>query len=546
MGINNDERPKMEARPRPISATLSRTGSSPLGTDPTGPALTWDTAGTLSPPNTHTDPSTSADAPGESPAIAGAELWLSSPIRLAILAGAVVLLATLATAIGEIELLSAGGIDQRDIHVLVRQVVIWTLWALAAPALLWAAVGLGRRLPHWSLILGAHLALALFMGSLFLCAEIEIIEASQSEAKTQDFARVIQWMASREEGGRRGEGPDSQLRGGMEQNRLAREAEFRAQDPPAPPTSPGGTAAENETDREPSRRRGGRRGEPRSSGGGPRAEGGPPRSRGGWSRTAGWSVSTGSLTADFRRRWPLRVPRYALVYFAVIGIGLGIRSFLSGRSQERLNARLEADLARARLDALKGQLHPHFLFNSLHSVGGLIRTSRPDDALTALASIGDLLRTSLDAKPEQFVPLESEVGLIQRYLDVESLRLGDRLKITIDVPPELMPAEVPTFIAQPLVENAIKHAVAARASGGSITVRARQEGGVRLLLDVLDDGPGYDPKTATPGVGIAHVTERLQALFGDGASLDVQALPEGGTRARLTLPLDDLETLDTP
>lgn len=259
-------------------------------------------------------------------------------------------------------------------------------------------------------------------------------------------------------------------------------------------------------------------------------------------RAAGFNISTGDLVADFKRRWPLRLPRYALVYFALIGIGLGIRAFLNGRLQERHAAQLEADLSRARLDALKGQLHPHFLFNSLHSVGGLIRTSRSADALTAIASIGDLLRTSLDAEPEQFVPLEREVELIERYLDVESLRLGDRLRITIDVPEPLLPAEVPTFIAQPLVENAIKHAIASRASGGSVVFRARAEDGVRLILDIEDDGPGFQPKAGHAGVGIAHVTERLEALFGDAARLDIGSMPGGGTRARLTLPLDDVES----
>lgn len=434
----------------------------------------------------------------------GAERWLGNPIRLAILAGVAVLVATAATSIGSIELLSAGGIDEADLDVLLREGTLSLLWAVATPLFLWLAVRLARALRPWPLLVAAHLCVALVVGSLFLCAEIKLVELEQTPEQTEAYAQRVQAREDRvaslrEEGiapeERRERGDRGEFRG-----------DFR-----------------------------GDRGQP------PGGRFGPPRR---WRGAgAGLTLATGDLVADFKRRFPFRVPRYALVYFSLVGIGLGIRAYLNGRRQERRAARLQEDLSQARLEALRGQLHPHFLFNSLHSVGGLIRTSRGDDALTALASIGDLLRTSLDAQPEQFVPLEEELELIERYLEVESLRLGDRLRVTVDVPPALLPAEVPTFIAQPLVENAIKHAVANRASGGSIVLRAFHEDGVRLILEVQDDGPGYAPEAGHKGVGIQHVRQRLEALFGEKASLQVATRESGGTCARLTLPLDDLEDL---
>ena len=482
---------------------MSRAGSIPLRIAEASDSSRWDTlSSVLPPPNELPGPFVARrlDGAGGTPQTFGAERWLGSPIRLAILAGIAVVVATAATSIGTIELRSAGGIDEGDIDVLRREGALSLLWALATPAFLWIAVRLGRALRPWPLLIAAHAATALIVGSLFLCAEIKLVETGQTKEQTERYAQYIKSREDRstafrrDEGGR-GERPERGPRG----------------------ERPGS----------------GRDGDGRMA----------PHRR--WrGRSAGLTQASGNLGADFRRRFPLRVPRYALVYFFLVGIGLGIRAYLNGRRQERHAARLERDLAHARLAALRGQLHPHFLFNALHSVGGLIRTSRGDDALTALASIGDLLRTSLDAQPEQFVPLEREVELIRRYLEVESLRLGDRLKILVDVPSGLLPAEVPTFIAQPLVENAIKHAVANRANGGAITFRARQEEGLRLILEVEDDGPGFHPNADHQGVGITHARQRLEALFGASASLDVETRNEGGTRARLTLPLDDLEEMN--
>lgn len=271
------------------------------------------------------------------------------------------------------------------------------------------------------------------------------------------------------------------------------------------------------------------------------------RRRGG-GLTAATGFVTGDVLLDFERRWTLRVPRYALIYFALIGLGLGARAFLVGRTKDREAAALElrasqlqAALTSAQLSALKGQLHPHFLFNALHSVGGMIRAEQPAEALSALARVGDLLRTSLDAGPEQFVTLAREIELAERYLEVEQLRLGDRLRLELYIPAELAAAEVPAFITQPLVENAIKHGVAVSKHGGTVRLRATaNDDGTQLLIDIEDDGPGFQPGSPD-GVGLEHVRTRLATLFEDEASFKIGAMEAGGTRAQVRIPLDDLE-----
>ncbi len=465
--------------------------------------------------------------------LAGVERWLRSPFRLALLVLGAVALATAATSLGEVELRRAwgGGPDESDL--VVRQGVLWLTWALIAAPLVGLAGVLARHTRPWPVTFLSHLPIAIVVGSGILVVENELTVWVQGPERTEHIRERVQWLESSDNTERR---PPWERGGSSREER----AERMGQDSVS---SEGSESSEGTESSE-------------GSGG---ASGSEPadrerRDRSDWRRRrsranpAAYGFVTGDIADDFGRRWTLRVPRYALTYFALIGIGLGIRSFLVGRAREReahtLAVRaghLESALTEAKLGALQGQLMPHFLFNALHSIGGLIRTERPAEALTALSSIGDLLRTSLDAGGEQFVPLERELELIERYLAVEKLRLGDRLVIEIDAPSELLAAEVPAFIAQPLVENAIKHAIADRTEGGSLTVRVRAEDGTRLVIDIEDDGPGFQPG-GHEGVGLPHVRSRLQALFDDDARLEMTTLDGGGTRARLVLPLDDLET----
>jgi len=447
--------------------------------------------------------------------LAGVERWLRSPFRLALLVLGAVALTTAATSLGEVELRRAwgGGPDESDL--VVRQGVLWLTWALIAAPLVGLAGILARHTRPWPITFLSHLPIAIVVGSGILVVENELTVWVQGPERTEHIRERVQWLESSDNTERR------------------------------PPWERGGSSREERAERTGQDSEGASSSEP-----GDRER----RDRSDWRRRrsranpAAFGFVTGDIADDFGRRWTLRVPRYALTYFALIGIGLGIRSFLVGRAREReahtlavRAGQLESALTEAKLGALQGQLMPHFLFNALHSIGGLIRTERPAEALTALSSIGDLLRTSLDAGGEQFVPLERELELVERYLEVEKLRMGDRLQIEIDAPSELLAAEVPAFIAQPLVENAIKHAIADRTEGGSLTVRVRAEDGTRLIIDIEDDGPGFQPG-GHEGVGLPHVRSRLKALFDDDARLEMTTLEGGGTRARLVLPLDDLET----
>lgn len=489
-------------------------------------------------------PDPDAPGPGDG-ALADLESWLRSPPRLAILLAIATVIATAATSFGEVELRRAwgGGPEERDL--VLRQGVVWLAWAMLVLPLSALAGAIARRATGWPAALACHVPIAAVVASLFLVLENSLTAWAQGSERTAQFReRVLGQDDPR----------STRRRPPWERSDPPEEALLRDTAPaPTPgrleaegPEDPRLEAAESPTEGaatvERNTRPAGRQGQDRGS---------LRRGRGDW-RKRGWASGfvTGDVVLDFQRRWTLRAPRYALIYFALIGLGLGARSFLVGRARERKAAalelqtsQLESALTAAQLTALKSQLHPHFLFNALHSVGGMIRTERSTEALGALARIGDLLRTSLDAGPEQFVPLGREVELAERYLEVEQMRLGDRLKVDLEVAPTLTAAEVPAFITQPLVENAVKHGIATSSEGGTVRLRASASAdGTRMMIDIEDDGAGV-VEGSPDGVGLQNVRSRLRALFDADAKLEVGLLEEGGTRARITLPLDDLEPL---
>ena len=514
-------------------------------------------------------------------ALADLESWLRRPLRIAILLVVATLIATAATSFGEVELRRAwgGGPEERDL--VLRQGVIWLAWALLVLPLSALAGAIARRAKGGPMALACHLPIAAVVASLFLVLENSLTAWVQGPERTAHFReRVLDQQDPRSTRRRppweRGEREDpaaflsessrvSESSGAPKTSEAPESSEApgasgdaAAQATPrsspqsspqsSPPEYPDPSAAEPLDG--PALDGPGERGASGTRAGRERGDG--RRGRGDWRRRAGMTAVSGFVTGeiqlDFQRRWTLRVPRYALIYFALIGLALGARAFLTGRTRDREAAalklrasRLEAALTSAQLSALKGQLHPHFLFNALHSVGGMIRAGQSTDALSALARIGDLLRTSLDAGPEQFVPLSREVELAERYLEVEQLRLGDRLRVQLEIPADLAAAEVPAFITQPLVENAVKHGIAASSEGGVVRVRAAANAdGTHLLIDVEDDGAGF-AEESPDGVGLRHVRTRLAALFEEDASFEIRAMEDGGTRARLRVPLDDLE-----
>jgi sensor histidine kinase YesM len=202
--------------------------------------------------------------------------------------------------------------------------------------------------------------------------------------------------------------------------------------------------------------------------------------------------------------------------------------------RELQTSQLEAKLFQAQNQALRMQLQPHFLFNTLHSIATLMHAD-VESADRMITRLGDLLRLSLDRNGEQEISLGQELAFLGAYLEIEHIRFKDRLRVSIEVPEALKSALLPTFILQPLVENALKHGFSKRSQGGSVAIRAREEKGA-LLLEVEDDGEG-PPVFHQDGVGLRSVRDRLQLLYGDQARFTLNGLPGRGTLAAMTLPL---------
>jgi signal transduction histidine kinase len=234
-----------------------------------------------------------------------------------------------------------------------------------------------------------------------------------------------------------------------------------------------------------------------------------------------------------------------MVYGVIAGIAAAADAWERVREQERAAARSEALRAKAELHALRAQLDPHFLFNTLHSLMALVR-SDARAAEQAVERFGDLLRYVLDVNRDRRdeAPLGDEWAFVRSYLALEQLRLGSRLRVADHVDRDLFDSLVPTFALQPLVENAIRHAVAPHTRGGTLTIAARAEGTDRLVLEVRDDGPGTtrEQALAATGVGLRVLRQRLEVLYGPAARLEITTAPSEGFAASITLPLRSSRT----
>jgi two-component system, LytTR family, sensor kinase len=226
-----------------------------------------------------------------------------------------------------------------------------------------------------------------------------------------------------------------------------------------------------------------------------------------------------------------------LIYTAVAASGAAMT--LYERYQDRLMAatRLEAELATARLQALRGHLQPHFLFNSLHSIAALARAGDTAGVVRLIAALSDLLRHVLDAG-DRHASLREELQIVERYLEIQRARFADRLEVTVDLAPDVADARVPLLIVQPLVENAMRHGLAPRVRQGSLVIRAVRDNG-RTRIDVEDTGVGLPSGWGlhdTTGTGLRNLASRLAAEFGDAAALEIGPREGGGVRATVTLP----------
>lgn len=225
------------------------------------------------------------------------------------------------------------------------------------------------------------------------------------------------------------------------------------------------------------------------------------------------------------------------IYAAIAAMVIGMDAYRDAHERKRREAELRLQLDHARFDALRMQMQPHFLFNTLNTVSALVERD-PAAARRVVARLSDILRRSLDRGIEQETTLAEELQFVRAYLDIEKLRFGDRIAVEIDVEGSLASSRVPSFVLQPLVENAILHGVAPLPDGGRVAIRASRRHGA-LVVEVADSGRGPDaPAAVGNGVALANVRQRLAALYGDAASLELRSGAESGCVAELTVPLD--------
>ena len=224
------------------------------------------------------------------------------------------------------------------------------------------------------------------------------------------------------------------------------------------------------------------------------------------------------------------------VYWAIIGLQHAVDYYRQARAREVRAARLETRLLSSQLQALQQQLHPHFLFNTLHAISTLVHRD-PDKADLMIERLSDLLRITLRKVDVQEVELAEELEYVRAYLDIEQVHFGPRLRIEYRIDAAALDVLVPTLILQPIVENAIRHGLEPLVRPGTLTIEAEADGNM-LLLRVRDDGVGFANAFRRPdGVGLANTRARLDRLYGEAAALTMREQASGGVRVEVTIPL---------
>lgn len=229
--------------------------------------------------------------------------------------------------------------------------------------------------------------------------------------------------------------------------------------------------------------------------------------------------------------FPTKFHTGVLTYLVVVGFSHAQSYYRRYRDRELRASQLEARLAQAQLQMLKMQLHPHFLFNTLHAISALVHKD-PEAADRMIARLSDLLRLTLDSASVQEIPLRQELEYLSPYLEIEQTRFQDRLTVVQRIDPATLDGLVPSLFLQPLVENAIRHGIAATPGAGRVEILARRDG-ARLELVVRDNGPGL-PQDFKEGVGLANTRERLGQLY--GAELEYDLRNEGGLTVTIRIP----------
>jgi LytS/YehU family sensor histidine kinase len=254
-----------------------------------------------------------------------------------------------------------------------------------------------------------------------------------------------------------------------------------------------------------------------------------------------WDVQTHA----FRVQWPqLKMLFFSNVlddvtgaYLPIVLIAHAISYYTTLREGEFRTSQLEIQLTKSRLQALKSQLQPHFLFNTLHSISALMLTDvRAAD--TMMTRLSDFLRMTLENNATQVTTLSRELEFASGYLEIERVRFDDRLKVVLDIAPDTLDAQVPSLLLQPLVENAVKHGISKRSDGGEIRIGATHDDR-NLYLRITDSGPGLGAdgnSELKDGLGLRATRDRLKTLYGNEQSLDIREVPEGGVEVRVWIP----------
>jgi len=260
-----------------------------------------------------------------------------------------------------------------------------------------------------------------------------------------------------------------------------------------------------------------------------------------WLQAGEISVQTGNVLT-FGHLFEMLLVSYAITNvfkYWIVALGyFGWHYYKAFRERERQAAALTHELVQARLAALRMQINPHFLFNTLNTISALIQEN-PDAADRMIVRLSELLRRTLDRSDEQEVPLHEELEFLRGYLEIEQMRFPDRLSVIFEIEPATQNALVPQLILQPLVENALRHGVLPREEAGRIEISSRFINPEQIELKVRDNGGGLTVATGiakSEGIGLKNVRSRLAQLYGDQQSFEIRNIPSGGVEARICLP----------
>jgi two-component sensor histidine kinase len=255
-----------------------------------------------------------------------------------------------------------------------------------------------------------------------------------------------------------------------------------------------------------------------------------------WPDTAAFKNPAVPWSVYFQRQLLNDLDWCLMVYAAIVGVSHAVAYFHESQQRKLKQAHLETRLVEARLKTLEAELHPHFLFNTLHAISTLVHRD-PEAADRMISRLSDLLRITFDRNGEPRISLKDEIEFLQKYLEIEQTRFQDRLTVDVAIDPEALDGEVPRLILQPLVENAIKHGIANRHDGGHVQITAGRQG-ERLWMQVRDNGGGLQGGTLralNKGVGLSNTRARLDCLYGGGHQL-VFTEQRGGLAVRVEIP----------